>query len=110
MIVFTVALMPIFGGGASELFDAESASITHDRFRPRITQVAKRLWGVYVLLTAILALLLWIGPMDLFDAVCHSFTTLATGGYSTKNSSIAYWNSPYVEYLITIFMFVRRCC
>ena len=106
MIVFTVALMPIFGGGASELFDAESASITHDRFRPRITQVAKRLWGVYVLLTGILVLLLWAGPMDLFDAVCHSFTTLATGGYSTKNTSVAYWNSPYVEYLITIFMFV----
>ena len=106
MIVFTVALMPIFGGGASELFDAESASITHDRFRPRITQVAKRLWGVYVLLTGILVLLLWAGPMDLFDAVCHSFTTLATGGYSTKNASVAYWNSPYVEYMITIFMFI----
>lgn len=106
MIVFTVALMPIFGGGASQLFDAESASITHDRFRPRITQVAKRLWGVYVLLTAILTVLLWAGPMDLFDAICHSFTTLATGGYSTKNASVAYWDSPYVEYMITAFMFV----
>lgn len=106
MIVFTVALVPIFGGGASQMFDAEATGITHERFRPRITQVAKRLWGIYLTLTAILTLLLWLGPMNLFDAVCHSFTTLATGGYSTKNASVAYWNSAYVDYMITFFMCV----
>lgn len=104
MVVFTVALMPILGGGAAHLFDAETPGITHERFRPRITSVAKRLWGVYVFLTVILAGLLWVGPMDLFDAINHSMTTMATGGYSTKNSSIAYWNSAYIDYVITIFM------
>ncbi|MEG1748959.1 MAG: TrkH family potassium uptake protein [Tannerellaceae bacterium] len=104
MIVFTVALMPIFGGGATLMFDAETPGITHERFRPRIAQVAKRLWGVYVFLTVILTLLLWAGPMDLFDAINHAMTTMATGGYSTKNASIAYWNSAYIDYMITIFM------
>lgn len=104
MIVFTVALMPIFGTGASQMFDAEATGITHERFRPRITQVAKRLWSVYFFLTSLLTLLLWIGPMDLYDAVNHAMTCMATGGYSTKNASIAYWNSPYIEYVISIFM------
>ena len=104
MIVFTVALMPILGGGAAHLFDAETPGITHERFRPRITQVAKRLWGVYLFLTFILAVLLWVGPMNLYDAINHAMTTMATGGYSTKNSSIAYWNSAYIDYTITIFM------
>lgn len=104
MIVFTVALMPILGIGASQLFDAETTGITHDRFRPRITQVAKRLWGVYLSFTALLVVLLWIGPMNLFDSVCHAFTCMATGGYSTKNASIAYWNSAYVDYTLSLFM------
>lgn len=104
MVVFTVALMPILGGGAAHLFDAETPGITHERFRPRITSVAKRLWGVYVFLTVILAGLLWGGPMNLFDAVNHAMTTMSTGGYSTKNASIAYWNSAYVDYVITLFM------
>lgn len=106
MVVFTVALMPIFGGGASQMFDAETPGITHERFRPRITQVAKRLWGVYVFLTLFLVGLLWAGPMNLYDAVNHAFTAISTGGYSTKNASIAYWNSSYIEYVITIFMFI----
>ena len=89
MIVFTVALMPIIGGGATQMFDAETPGITHERFRPRVTQVAKRLWGVYLFLTIVLIGLLWAGPMDLYE-----------------NASIAYWNSDYVEYIITIFMFV----
>lgn len=106
MIVFTVALMPILGGGASQLFDAETTSITHEHFRPRVTQVAKRLWGIYLLLTVFVVFLLWLGPMDVFDAVCHALTTMSTGGYSTKNTSIAYWNSAYIDYVITIFMFI----
>lgn len=104
MIVFTVAVMPIIGGGASQMFDAETTGITHERFRPRIAQVAKRVWGVYVFLTIILILLLWAGPMNLYDAVNHAMTTMATGGYSTKNASIAYWDSAYIDYTITIFM------
>lgn len=106
MIVFTVALMPILGGGATQMFNAETPGITHERFRPRVTQVAKRLWGVYLFFTVLLAALLWAGPMDLYDAVNHALTTLSTGGYSTKNASIAYWDSAYVEYIITLFMFI----
>lgn len=106
MIVFTVAVMPIIGGGAAQMFDAETTGITHERFRPRVTQVAKRLWGVYLFLTIVVTALLWAGPMDLYDAVNHALTTVSTGGYSTKNASIAYWNSAYVDYVITIFMCV----
>lgn len=106
IIVFTVALMPIFGGGAAQLFDAETPGITHERFRPRVTQVAKRLSGVYIFLTLVLIGLLYAGPMDLFDAINHGLTTISTGGYSTKNASIGYWGSAYVEYIVMIFMFI----
>ncbi|MDH6358419.1 TrkH family potassium uptake protein [Parabacteroides sp. PF5-9] len=106
IIVFTVALMPIFGGGASQLFDAETPGITHDRFLPRVTQVAKRLSGVYIFLTLLVVVLLWIGPMNFYDALNHGLTTISTGGYSTRNTSIAYWDSAYVEYVIMIFMFL----
>lgn len=104
VIVFAVALLPILGGGASQMFDAETSGITHERFRPRITQVAKRLWCLYLSLTIVLIVLLWLGPMGLFDAVNHSMTCISTGGYSTKNAGIAFWNSPYIEYIIAIFM------
>lgn len=104
VIVFAVALLPMMGEGASQMFNAESTGITHERFRPRITQVAKRLWGIYVFLTALLVLLLWLGPMNLFDAINHAMTAIATGGFSTKNASIAYWNSPYIEYTLSLFM------
>lgn len=106
MIVFTVALLPMFGVGASQLFDAETTSITHERFRPRVTQVAKRLWGLYVFFTLLLVGLLWAGPMNLFDSVCHAFTCISTGGYSTKNASVAYWNSAYIDYVLSAFMFI----
>lgn len=106
IIVFTVALLPIFGGGASLMFEAETSGITKDRFLPRITQVAKRIWGVYVTLTCILVFLLWIGPMNLFDAVNHALTAISTGGYSTKNASVAYWDSAYVDYILSLFMFI----
>jgi len=106
VIVFSLALLPLIGEGASQLFDAETTGITHDRFRPRVAAVAKRLWGIYIGLTGILAFLLYLGPMDLFDAVCHALSTISTGGYSTKQSSIAYWNSPYVDSVIIIFMII----
>ncbi|MCC8153759.1 MAG: TrkH family potassium uptake protein [Tannerellaceae bacterium] len=106
IVVFAVALMPILGGGASQMFDAETSGITHERFRPRVAQVAKRLWGIYLLLTILVIGLLYAGPMTLFDAVNHALTTVSTGGYSTKNDSIAYWNSGYVEGIILLFMLI----
>lgn len=106
IIVFALAILPMVGGNASVLYDAETTGIVHERFRPRVTQVAKRLWMTYIFVTAILFVLLWIGPMNMYDAVCHALTTLSTGGYSTKQASIAYWNSPYLEYTISAFMFI----
>lgn len=104
IIVFMVAITPILGVTASHIFDAESPGITHEHFLPRVTEVAKRLFGIYLLLTIILILLLWMGPMDFYDAINHALTTIATGGYSTKNNSIAYWDDAYTEYVICIFM------
>ena len=100
MVLFTVALLPVFGGGALQLFDAEMTGFTHERFLPRVTQVAKRLWGVYLLLTLFFTLLLWLGPMDFFDALNHAMAGISTGGCSTKNANIAYWNSTYIEYVM----------
>lgn len=106
IVVFTVALIPIFGGGASQIYNAETTGITHDRFLPRITDVAKCLWGIYLAETAVLILLLWAGPMNLFESICHAFTCISTGGYSTRDDSIAAFHSPYTEYILSVFMFI----
>jgi trk system potassium uptake protein TrkH len=106
MVVFTVALLPMFGGSASQLFEAETTGFSYERFRPRVTQVAKRLSSVYILLTLLVTFFLWIGPMDFFDALSHAMTSISTGGYSTRNTSIAHWNSPYIDYIIMISMCV----
>lgn len=106
IIVFALAILPIVGGNASVLYDAETTGIVRERFRPRITQVAKRLWFTYIAVTIILICLLWLGPMNLFDAVCHAMTTMSTGGYSTKQASVAYWDSSYLEYVLSAFMFI----
>lgn len=106
IVVFTVALIPIFAGGASQIFNAETTGITHERFLPRITDVAKRLCLIYIVETLLLIILLWFGPMGLFDSVCHAFSCLSTGGYSTRNSGIAAYESVYVEYILTLFMYI----
>ncbi len=105
IIVLTLAIMPLLGVGSSTLFAAESPGPTTDKLHPTITGTAKRLWLIYVILTGVETLLLWAGEMNFFDAICHSFATLATGGFSTKNDSIAHFG-PYVQYVITIFMFM----
>jgi len=106
IIVLTLAILPALGFGGSSLFAAEVPGPTPDRLRPKITATAKRLWGIYLSLTLVEALLLRLGDMDWFDAICHSFTTMATGGYSTKQASIGYWSSPFIHYVVTIFMFL----
>lgn len=106
IVVFALAVLPIIGGNASFLFDAETTGITRERFQPRVTQVAKRLIVTYIAITSLLICLLWLGPMNLFDAVCHAMSTASTGGFSTKQNSIAHWNSSYIEYIICIFMVV----
>lgn len=107
IILFTLAVIPMLNHqGGIQLFNAEVTGITHDKLRPRISQTAKSLWLTYVLLTVTLTVLLWLGPMNAFDAICQSFSTVSTGGFSTRNTSIAWWDSTYVEVVITIFMFI----
>jgi len=105
IIVLSVAILPILGIGGMQLFVAEmpGTGITPDKLHPRITQTAKRLWLIYVMLTAIETVLLLSGGMNLFDSMCHSFATMATGGFSTQNTSIAGY-SPYIQYVIVVFM------
>ena len=106
IIVLSLAILPILGIGGMQLFVAEVPGPTKDKLHPRITQTAKRLWLLYVGYTAAETLLLYYGGMNWFDAICHSFTTMATGGYSTKQASIAHFNSPFIEYVIIVFMFI----
>lgn len=106
IIVLTVAIFPLLGIGGIELFVAESPGPTSDKVHPRISETAKRLWYIYVGLTVLCALLYWAGGMTLFDAVNHSFATLATGGFSTKNSSLAFYDSAFIEYVAVLFMFL----
>ncbi|MDP3463293.1 MAG: potassium transporter TrkG [Bacteroidales bacterium] len=105
IIVLSVAILPILGIGGMQLFMAEMPGITKDKLHPRITSTAKRLWGIYILLTIIQILLLWVGEMNFFDSVCHAFTTMATGGFSTRNASIGAFG-PYTQYVTIIFMFL----
>ena len=104
MVCFTIAILPIFGGSNQQLFSAEATGVTHDKIHPKISVMTKWIWTIYAILTITLIILLLIGGMDLFDAVCHAFCTTATGGYSTKQASVAHWNSPFIEYVISIFM------
>lgn len=104
IVVLSLAVLPAFGIGGMSLFSAESPGITPDKLNPKIKDTARILWNVYLIFTFAETVLLVFGGMNLFDAVCHSFTTMATGGYSTKQASIAYWNSPYIQYVIIFFM------
>lgn len=107
IIVFTVAIFPLLGIGGVELFVAESPGPQADKIHPRIKEVAKRLWFIYVGLTAFLCAILYLfGEMTFFDSINHALTTMSTGGFSTKNASISHFDSLWVQYPILIFMFV----
>ncbi|WP_027713920.1 TrkH family potassium uptake protein [Desulfuromonas sp. TF] len=104
IIVLSLAILPMLGVGGMQLFKAEVPGPTADRLKPRIQDTAKLLWGVYVLLTAAETVLLMFGGMNFYEALCHSFATLATGGFSTRNASVGAFNSPYIEWVIILFM------
>ena len=107
IILFTLAVIPMLNSsGGMLMFNAEVTGITHDKLRPRISQTAKALWLIYIALTAILVVMLWLGPMNFFDALCHAFGAISTGGYSTRNEGIAAFSSVYVKVVLTIFMFI----
>lgn len=106
IIVFLVALIPFAGENASVVFDHETTGITHDRFVPRIGIMAKWIMLIYVGLSLLCLLLLWAGPLSLFDATCHAATCISTGGFSTYNSSISDIDNGYTNLILTIFMFI----
>ncbi len=106
IIVLSLAILPMLGIGGMQLFKAEVPGPTADKLTPRVKNTAKILWIVYVGITAVEVVFLLFGGMDLFDATCHSFATMATGGFSTKNTSIAAFNSTYIDFVITFFMFI----
>lgn len=105
IIIFVLSFMPVFGGVSSHFYDAEATGIAEDLFRPRIKEITKTMALTYIGLTAVGFLLLWAGPMDAFDGACHTLSAISTGGFSTKQYSIASFNSPYTEYVITLLMF-----
>lgn len=105
IIVLSLAILPVLGVGGMQLFKAESPGPTVDKLKPRIRETAKVLWQVYILFSAVQTLFLLIGGMNLFDSITHTFTTMATGGFSTKNASVAHFNSPFIDIVITVFMF-----
>jgi trk system potassium uptake protein TrkH len=106
IIVLTFAILPFLGIGGIELFVAEAPGPTSDKIHPRIRATASALWIIYVSLTVFLCLLLMFGGMTFFDAINHALTTLSTGGFSTKNASIAYFSSPFIHYILIVFMFL----
>lgn len=107
IILFTLAVIPMLNhSGGIQMFNAEVTGITHDKIRPRISQTAKSLWMTYLGLTAVLVGLLWLGPMNLFESICHAFGAISTGGYSTHADSIAAFHSVYTEVVLIIFMFL----
>ena len=107
VLVLCVAILPFLGVGGMQIFRAEMPGPSKDRLTPRITTTAKLLWGVYLILTfAQVLALFYIGNMNWFDSICHTFSTIATGGFSTKTGSIGAFNSRSVDVIIIIFMFL----
>ena len=106
IVVFYIAILPLLGVGGVQLFKAEVPGPVADKITPRVRETAKILWMVYLGFTAVQILLLHINGMPWFDSICHSFTTMPTGGYSTKNASIGYYDSMAIQYIIIFFMFL----
>jgi hypothetical protein len=106
IILLSLAIMPMLKIGNYQLLTAEVPGPVYDKIHPRVTVAARRLWFLYSGLTILLVVLLRLGGMSLFDSICHSLTTMATGGFSTKNASIAHWDSAYIEGVTVLFMFL----
>ena len=107
IVLFTLTVLPSLNNSKGLfMFHAEVSGITHDKIGARIANTARILWGLYALITAVLIGLLWVGPMNFFESVCHAFATISTGGYSTRNASIAAFNSAYTKGVLTVFMFI----
>lgn len=106
IILLSLAILPMLSVGGMQLYRAEVPGPTKDKITPRLRDTAEILWLVYLSISIVEIALLWAGGMNLFDAACHTFGTMATGGFSTRTDSIAAFNSRYIEYVIIIFMFI----
>ena len=106
IVVFSFALIPVYEMKNSNLYSAEVTGLGLDKLRPKIGSTARRVLFIYLVLTGACVLAYWFGPMNIYDAVCHAFTTIATGGFSTHSESIAYFHSRYIEYVASLFMIV----
>ena len=106
IVVFSFALIPVYEMKNSNIYSAEVTGLGLDKLRPKIGATARRVLLIYLVLTSACAFAYWLGPMNLYDAVCHAFTTIATGGFSTHSSSIAYFHSSYMEYVASFFMLI----
>ena len=104
IIILVVAILPFLGVGGRQLFRAEVPGPVKDKLTPRIIETARTLWMIYVLFSFCEFVLLLAGGMSIFDALCHTFTTMATGGFSTKDAGIAHFNSAYIDTVVTVFM------
>ena len=107
IIVFAIAILPLLGIGGMQLFSAESPGMEMDKLHPRITDTAKRLWLLYLSFTLVETVLLTFAGMSFFDAINHSMSNIASGGFSTKNASLGFWNDqPLIQYIVIFFMFI----
>ena len=106
ILMFTLAILPVFGSSSLQVFAAEVSGPTRSKVTPRIGVTAKWLWSLYAGFTILVFVLLLLGGMSPFDSICHAFSTTGTGGFSTHQESIAYYHSAYIEYVITLFMFI----
>ncbi len=106
MIVLSLAILPMLGVGGMQMFHAEVPGPTHDKLSPRIKQTAALLWTVYAAVSGVLTVLLMFGGMNLFDALSHTFGTMGTGGCSTRDAGLAYYDSEYINILVTVFMII----
>ncbi len=104
IIVLSIAILPFLGVGGMQLYKAEVPSPVPDKLKPRIRDTATILWKVYALFSAVQIVLLMLGGMSFFDALCHAFTTMPTGGFSTMNASVAHFDSAYLDFVIIFFM------
>lgn len=106
VLVLCVAILPFLGVGGMQIYQAEIPGPSKDRLTPRIATTAKLLWGLYLLITVAQVILLMLGGMSAFDATCHAFTTMSTGGFSTRTASVAAYDSAYIDWVIIIFMYL----
>jgi trk system potassium uptake protein len=110
IIVLAVAILPLLGVGGMQLYRAEIPGPQKDsKMRPRIAETAKTLWSIYILLTTLCAISLWLAGMNVFDAVSHSFSTISMGGFSTHDDNLAYFNSSVINGIITLFLILSGC-